>query len=279
MLRKKEAYTNTISIPAHVPRQLAIDILHSHGEIISLNPLVLSHHPVKAPRNAPADEYYSTWYEITERVRYVPRTISFKGCFHDEPWGLKTHTYAPMGVDLRNTYRIVGNQANEAPDPYSNEENRGLYLREDVEIECNLTLMSFVKSQLRAASKVLVDRLIKKAELLDAGVLQAIMEDGVLRTFNPADRTSSAIMMQQDERSRRSSYPVPMSPSEHSRSGSMSSQPSYGFSPPGYRQDYGREFTAELPADTYHPGPGKYKASSDSGYPAELSAMNETSEA
>ncbi|RAL03863.1 uncharacterized protein BO80DRAFT_273181 [Aspergillus ibericus CBS 121593] len=277
MLRKKETYTNTIFIPSKVPRQLAIDILHSHGEIISLNPLVLSHHPVKAPRNAPADEYYSTWYEITERVRYVPRTISFKGCFHDEPWGLQTHTYAPMGVDLRNTYRIVGNQPNEPPDPYSSEENKGLYLREDVEIECNLTLISFVKSQLRAASKVLVDRFIKKAELLDAGVLQGIMEDGVLRTFNPADRTSTSIMMSPDERARRLSYQMPVSPSEHSRSGSMSSQPPYAFSPPQYRQDYGREFTAELPADAYHavPGPGKYKRP-ESGYPAELSAMNDT---
>jgi hypothetical protein len=67
MLRKKESYTHVTSIPHHIPRQLALDILHSHAEIITLNPLVLEHHPTKAPRSAPADEYYSTWYEITER--------------------------------------------------------------------------------------------------------------------------------------------------------------------------------------------------------------------
>jgi hypothetical protein len=61
MLRKKEVYTNITPIPPQIPRQLAIDMLHSHGEIITLNPLVLDHTPIAAPRDTPADEYYSTW--------------------------------------------------------------------------------------------------------------------------------------------------------------------------------------------------------------------------
>lgn len=92
MLRKKEVYTSITPIPQNIPRQLAIDILHSHAEIITLNPLVLEHRPTPAPRDAPADEYYSTWYEIFERIQYVPGLgkmgsgkISFKGCFHDMP--------------------------------------------------------------------------------------------------------------------------------------------------------------------------------------------------
>ncbi|PWY94564.1 hypothetical protein BO94DRAFT_278331 [Aspergillus sclerotioniger CBS 115572] len=268
MLRKKETYTITTPLPPPIPRHLAISILHSHSEIISLNPLVISHHAIKAPRNAPADEYYSTWYEITERVRYVPRTISFNGCFHDEPWGLRTHTYAPMGVDLRNSYRIVGEDG-----------GGGLSLREDVEVECNLTLIAFVKSQLRAASKMLVDRLIKKAELVDRGVLQVSLEDGVLRTFNPADRSCLEERERERERERRWSYQsMPKSPSGHSREGSMTSQ---GFAPPRYGQDFG---PAELPADTFYSvsgqgqGQGKYRPPSEGGYPAELAAMDERGE-
>lgn len=99
MLRKKEVYTQITPLPSHIPRQLAIDILHSHSEIITLNPLVLEHHPIKAPRDAAADEYYSTWYEITERIQYLPGMgklgsgkISFKGCFHDMPWGMTQHS-------------------------------------------------------------------------------------------------------------------------------------------------------------------------------------------
>ncbi|TPX14710.1 uncharacterized protein E0L32_005105 [Thyridium curvatum] len=206
MLRKKETFTIVTPIPGFIPRQLAIDILHSHSEVITLNPLVLEHKPVKAPRDAQADEFYSTWYEIVERIQYVPGLgrmgsgkISFNGCFHDMPWGLQTHIYAPMNVDLRNTYRIAGNQPGVEP-PETPEIGLGklgvpadgLYLREDIEIKCNVAVLSFVKAQLKAAGQEMVQRIIKKAELLDAGVLQAMIEDGKLKTINPADRSNTS---------------------------------------------------------------------------------------
>jgi len=206
MLRKKEAFTIITPIPGFIPRQLAIDILHSHSEVITLNPLVLGHKPIAAPQNAETDEYYSTWYEITERITFMPgigkmgaSIIKFNGCFHDMPWGLQTHIYAPMNVDLRNKYRIAGNQPGvEAPEVPEiglkalGVPSDGLYLREDIEIKCNLTVLSFVKSQLKKAGGEMVQRIIKKAELLDAGVLQAmIAEDGKLKTINPADRRNT----------------------------------------------------------------------------------------
>ncbi|SPO05559.1 uncharacterized protein DNG_08246 [Cephalotrichum gorgonifer] len=206
MLRKKEVYTTITPIPGFIPRQLAIDILHSHGEVITLNPLVLDHKPIPAPRNAASDEFYSTWYEITERIQYVPGMgkmgsgkISFNGCFHDTAWGLQTHIYAPMSVDLRNKYRIAGNQPGVEP-PEEREIGMaelgvpadGLYLREDIEIRCNIAVVSFVKSQLKAASKEMVRRIIKKAELLDAGVLKAMIHDGRLKTINPNDLSAAA---------------------------------------------------------------------------------------
>lgn len=203
VLRKKEVYTVITPIPGFIPRQLAIDILHSHAEVIALNPLVLEHKPIKAPRDAASDEYYSTWYEITERIQYIPGIgklgsglISFNGCFHDLPWGLQTHIYAPANVDLRHKYRIGGNQPGVEP-PEQHEmglaalgaPKDGLYLREDIEIRCNFAMVGFVKTQLKAASKEMVDRIIKKAELLDAGVLTAMIENGKLKTSNPNDRS------------------------------------------------------------------------------------------
>lgn len=204
MLRKKEVFTVITPIPGFIPRQLAIDILHSHSEVITLNPLVLDHKPIKAPRQAASDEYYSTWYEITERIQYVPGLgrmgsgkISFNGCFHNMPWGLQTHIYAPLNVHLKNKYRIAGNQPGVEP-PEQLEiglsslgaPSDGLYLRDDIEIKCNVAVVSFVKSQLKAASKEMVSRIIKKAELLDAGVLHAMIENGKLRTINPNDRST-----------------------------------------------------------------------------------------
>ncbi|UNI24957.1 hypothetical protein JDV02_010671 [Purpureocillium takamizusanense] len=204
MLRKKEAFTVVTPIPGFIPRQLAMDILHSHSEVITLNPLVLEHRPIAAPRNAAADEYYSTWYEIVERIQYVPGVgragsgkISFNGCFHDMPWGLQTHIYAPMNIDLRHKYRIGGNQPGVEPPETRREIGLealgapadGLYLREDIELKCNIAMVGFVKSQLKSASKDMVQRIIKKAELLDAGILRAMIEDGKLKTYNPNDRS------------------------------------------------------------------------------------------
>ncbi|KAK1755447.1 hypothetical protein QBC47DRAFT_189485 [Echria macrotheca] len=205
MLRKKDTLTIITPIPGFIPRQLAIDILHSHSEVITLNPLVLEHKPIAAPQHAETDEYYSTWYEITERVTFVPgigrmgaSIIKFNGCFHDMPWGLQTHIYAPMNVDLRNTYRIAGNQPGFEPPEVPEiglkalgAPTDGLYLREEIEIKCNVTVMSFVKAQLKKAGGEMVQRIIKKAELLDAGVLQAMIQDGKLKTVNPADRRNT----------------------------------------------------------------------------------------
>ncbi|KAJ3580524.1 hypothetical protein NPX13_g33 [Xylaria arbuscula] len=202
VLRKKEVYTIITPIPGFIPRQLAIDILHSHSEVINLNPLVLGHKQIKAPRDAATDEYFSTWYEITERVQLVPgmgrfgsSKISFNACFHDLPWGLQTHVYAPLNIDMRNKYRIGGNQPGvEPPEPAEiglaelGVPKDGLYLREDIEIRCNIAMVATVKAQMKAASKEMVERIIKQAELLDAGVLQAMIEDGRMKTYKPQDR-------------------------------------------------------------------------------------------
>jgi hypothetical protein len=104
------------------------------------------------------------------------------------------HVLAPAGVDIRNKWQIRGNQPGEPPESRElgvEVPANGLYLREDIEIKCNIAMVSFVKAQLKASSKVLVDRFVKKAELLDSGVLHAMFEDGKLKTINPADRRST----------------------------------------------------------------------------------------
>jgi hypothetical protein len=226
MMSKKIAYTNITPIPSFIPRQLAIDILHAHKEIIELNPLVIGHEGIKAPRDAPADEFYSTWYEISQRIQYIPGMgklgsgkIKFKGVFHDMPWGLQTHIYAPANVDLRNKWRICGNQPGEPPETRElglGAPPEGLYLREDIEIKANMTMVGFVKKETKAASKILVERLIKKAELLDSGALQAMMENGMLKTFNPADRSSHMPGPNSPHPSPKQMYDMPMSPTRQS---------------------------------------------------------------
>lgn len=47
------------------------------------------------------------------------------------------------------------------------------------------------EKEMKASSKTMVDRLVKKAELIDAGVLSAMFDDGKLKTMNPADRSQT----------------------------------------------------------------------------------------
>ncbi|KAJ6439181.1 NACHT and WD40 domain protein [Purpureocillium lavendulum] len=177
MLRRKESFAVVTPIPRFVPRQLAIDSLHAHNDVITLNPLVLSHRHIPPPRTAITDEYFSDWYEIVQRIQYVPAIgrpgsgqISFKGCFHNMPWGLQTHVYAPMNVDLRNEYYITENQpateqfeTRERPIEVLEAPKHELYLCNDIQVECNIAMMRFVKAQLTAANKEMVQRIVKKA--------------------------------------------------------------------------------------------------------------------
>ncbi|KAF1932541.1 uncharacterized protein M421DRAFT_243805 [Didymella exigua CBS 183.55] len=260
MMRKKTTYTHITPIPSFIPRQLAIDILHSHVEVIELNPLVTGVKPVKAPRDAPSDEFYATWYEISQRIQYIPGigklgsgAIKFKGCFHDMPWGLQTHIYAPAGVDMRNKWQICGNQPDE---PVQTTElglgapPEGLYLREDIEIKCNLTMAGFVRKENKAASKVFVERLIKKAELLDAGVLHGMMEKGKLKTINPADRSSRnpGSPGPSPQYANLQPYNLPMSPGRSPTQRHHSSQQQF-ICPEQ------NNAVMELPGDYHHPQP------------------------
>ena len=189
---KRSVYTKITPLPANVPRQLALDMLHSHAEVIQLNPLVTGVTAIDAPRDAAADEFFSQWYEISEIITWGPglkKRINFRGVFHDQPWGLQSHVYAPMGTDLRNKYRIGGNQPGEPREPKElgvDTPVEGLYLREDVEIICSVPLtMGFVKKETKAATGTMIDRLTKKAELLDEGKLHAMFENGKLKTSKP----------------------------------------------------------------------------------------------
>ena len=106
---KQVHYTKITPLPSNVPRLLALDLLHGHDEFIKLNPLVTGVRSIEAPRNAASDEFFSNWYEISEVITWgygLKKKIAFNGVFHNQPWGLQTHVFAPFGVEMRNKYRI-----------------------------------------------------------------------------------------------------------------------------------------------------------------------------
>lgn len=57
----------------------------------------------------------------------------------------------------------------------------GLYLREEVDMRCNIVMTSFVKKNLKNAHKVLVERLLKKVEFVEEVHYQHSMSSGSVR--------------------------------------------------------------------------------------------------
>lgn len=136
--------------------------------MIELNPLVIHHDPCDPPPQAPADEAQNPWYEITDRISYLPwglmqGNVTYKGGFHDLPRGIQSHVYAPMGLDIRSKWSVGGNMPGEPREPVdpdlSDAPTEGLYLREDVDMQCPFLVSGFVRSALTRSHSTLVERL------------------------------------------------------------------------------------------------------------------------
>ncbi|KAE8376607.1 hypothetical protein BDV26DRAFT_265208 [Aspergillus bertholletiae] len=171
---KRSVFTNVTPLPAYITRETVIEALHNHGEMIELNPLVIRHERCPPPHSAPADEFHCIWYEMTDRISYLPGGlvkghVSYSGCFYDLPRGLQTHIYAPTGLDIREKWSVCGNMPGEPREPVElgmpNAPREGLYLREDVNMRSQIWSTAFVKRTLQRAHSVLVDRLVMKADL------------------------------------------------------------------------------------------------------------------
>lgn len=242
--------------------------------MIKLNPLVTDVKLVDAPRDAAADEYYSSWYEINQVITWgfgLKKKISFRGCFHDQPWGLQSHVYAPMGVDLRNKYKIGGNQPGEPREARElgvNTPQDGLYLREDHEIVCAVPLTaSFVKKEMQSATAIMIDRLTRKAELLEEGKLHALFEDGKLKTAKPSN---AATFNERDLPS--PGFPSPSMNSANSNSDTFS--PSVDAKGYGRYQDVAR-VNSQRHSTGYVPG---YNGPDQRKYGADLPGVTEINE-
>ncbi len=164
-----------------------------------MNPLVTEVKSIDPPRTAASDEFFSNWYEITEIISWgfgMKKKIKFYGVFHDQPWGMQSHIYAPMNTDMRQTYRVGGNQPGEPKEVKElgvDTPAEGLYIREEVNVKVNTPLVGgFVQKEMQAASKVMIDRITRKAELLDEGKLHAMFEQGKLKTAKPSGEATFA---------------------------------------------------------------------------------------
>lgn len=138
--------------------------------------MVIERHPIKPPATASPEEYHCQWYQLTDRVQYLPGglvqgKVTYNVCFHDLARGLQTHCFAPAGLDIKGKWTIGGSLPGEPKEPTElgiGLPKHGLYLREDVDMRCNVFMTSFVKKTLKKAHRTLVARLIQKDHIVEA---------------------------------------------------------------------------------------------------------------
>ncbi|KAI1377602.1 hypothetical protein F4677DRAFT_444194 [Hypoxylon crocopeplum] len=172
-MSKKSTFTTISPLPPGITREVVIDFLHNHVEMIDLNPLVIERHPIQPPPHAPPEEQRCVWWSMTDKISYLPGgvvsgDITYSAAFNDLPNGVQTHCYAPMGTDIRERWSLNGSLPGEPLEPVElgiNAPRQGLYLREDVELRCNFVMSSFVKKTLKKAHGTLVERLLQKSRV------------------------------------------------------------------------------------------------------------------
>ncbi|KAK7748570.1 hypothetical protein SLS53_000590 [Cytospora paraplurivora] len=175
-MSKRTVFTTISPLPAGISREVVIDFLQSHVDMIDLNPLVKERHPIKPPPEAPDDEIDCVWYSLTDRITYLPGglasgDVSYTCAFHDLPTGIQTHCRAPLNVDIRDKWTLNGTLPGEPAEPVElgiGAPATGLYIREDVDLRCNILLTSFVKKNIKRSHVTLVNRLVERAKLATA---------------------------------------------------------------------------------------------------------------
>jgi hypothetical protein len=186
-MSKRSVFTTLTPLPAGISRQTVMETLRSHTEMIDLNPLVEERHPIKPPPNATPEEYHCLWYSLTDRVSYLPGgmmsgKVSYNCCFHDLENGLQTHCYAPLGLNIKGKWTLGGSLPGEPVAPVElgvGAPLQGLWLREDVDMKCNIMMTSFVKKTLKKAHSHLVERLLVKAQIVEAAEKNQRLSEGL----------------------------------------------------------------------------------------------------
>lgn len=203
---KKTSFTTITPLPPGISRETVMESFHDHDEMIDLNPSHEKRHQIKPPPEATPEEYYCTWYQIVDRVSYLPiysGEVSFKACFHDLTNGLQTHCYAPMGLEIKTKWTLGGNLPEEPVQPVElgiGAPISGLYIREDVDIKCNFLIIRLVRKTLKQSLAALVARLLVKSQLLEASAKNRLL------TYDPNS------LQQFSSSNSPSVWPPPMSP-------------------------------------------------------------------
>ncbi|KAJ5900107.1 hypothetical protein N7495_004851 [Penicillium taxi] len=148
-MQSQTKFTNHTALPSALSEADVIRLLHDHDAMITQNPLVI--HYEQCPQDAPDDEREGHWYQLTDRINYLPGGIlqgkvNYRAYLHNTPQGLRTHVYAPLGVHIHNVWSVRPGEDS-------------LALQEQVHLRCPFGVTNFIRRTMHKAHKDLVARL------------------------------------------------------------------------------------------------------------------------
>lgn len=216
-MSKRIVFTTISPLPADIGREAVIDFFHNHEGMIDLNPLVVERHPLSAPPpHCPEDERHCVWWSMTDKISYMPGVksdLTYTAAFQDLRDGIMTHCYAPMGTHIIERWSLGGTLPGEPKQPVElglGAPSQGLYVREDVEVQCNFLMAGFVKKTILKAHGVLCERLIGQARAAPKAIAAVISRPPILSplstVFQDAHSTNSSISPISMYDARRRSY-------------------------------------------------------------------------
>ncbi len=170
--------------------------------------------------------------EKTDKISYggvASSDITYTASFHNLVNGVQTHCRAPLGVDIRERWTVNGSLPGEPLQPVElgiGAPAMGLYLREDVDLRCNVIMSGFVKKTLKKSHATLVDRLTTRAQLSSPS------QRGRMLASKMSTRSAAQYPQHHQRPSSQSSYHPPQQHPYPQQQQHHHHQPGYSPSPP-----------------------------------------------
>jgi len=158
-----ETETRTV-FPAHVSRATALAALHNHSLMMTVNPLIISHHQINT--DSPGA---SSKYSITDRIHFLPYNlwpscVVYTGEFTDTENGVDVLVNAPMGFESRSRWSVEVSAVGDQGQAEEVGEEQRPVLVESSTIRCSMFLMPFVKATTEKSHKQLHKTLMERLE-------------------------------------------------------------------------------------------------------------------
>ncbi|KAL6831509.1 hypothetical protein J3E69DRAFT_329598 [Trichoderma sp. SZMC 28015] len=181
MARATHIYNAEYPIPSNVSTNDVIDVLHFHGNLLTVQPQLASYSEISSTEASDFDTYFDNLdypvkvYKAIEKIMIIPGIgdwgkypTTIIVTFQNTIDGLKSRAVASAGVVVTATYTI--NKANKQGSKCDTNDGDSLgddswILSQNVVLECSSWLMPFVKQNMEGAQRNMCQNLVKLASL------------------------------------------------------------------------------------------------------------------